>query len=291
MDMNRVPESILHDAPVLARRMAAGDTRVLVRDSGGQLRFNAGLDNADALRRCLDDGIPAAQQRAILDAYESVFHHASFTGRSGAMYRYEGIGCIYWHMVAKLWLAVLEATALAADSGTDAPTIAALRRHADEIRAGLGFTKSPAEFGAFPLDAYSHTPAFGGASQPGMTGQVKEEILARWIELGVRVENGCLAFEPARVHAREFLREPRDLHYIDTSGVEQAVRLAPGELAFTYCQVPVVYTPAAETRLTVVYADEHVEQHDGGRLPPVPSGVVFSRSGSIRRITVQFKPA
>ena len=41
----------------------------------------------------------------------------------------------------------------------------------------MGFkkTESPAEYGAFPDDPYSHTPSFGGARQPGMTGQVKEE--------------------------------------------------------------------------------------------------------------------
>ena len=36
--------------------------------------------------------------------------------------------------------------------------------------------KTPEEYGAFPFDAYSHTPYNSGAKQPGMTGQVKEEI-------------------------------------------------------------------------------------------------------------------
>ena len=34
--------------------------------------------------------------------YEEVFDHQSFTGRSGTFYKYEGLGCIYWHMVSKL---------------------------------------------------------------------------------------------------------------------------------------------------------------------------------------------
>ena len=37
-----------------------------------------------------------------------------------------------------------------------------------------------------PTDPYSHTPGFAGVQQPGMTGQVKEEILTRWGELGLR---------------------------------------------------------------------------------------------------------
>ena len=32
----------------------------------------------------------------------------SFTGRSGAFYKYEGLGSIYWHMVSKLLVAVQE---------------------------------------------------------------------------------------------------------------------------------------------------------------------------------------
>ena len=41
----------------------------------------------------------------VVNLYESVFDHHAFTGRSGGMYGYEGIGCTYWHMVAKLLVA------------------------------------------------------------------------------------------------------------------------------------------------------------------------------------------
>ena len=46
-----------------------------------------------------------------------------------------------------------------------------------------------------------------GAKQPGMTGQVKEEILTRFGELGVRVEEGAIVFEPA------LLRQHGELRY------------------------------------------------------------------------------
>ena len=45
-------------------------------------------------------------------------------------------------------------------------------------------------YGAFPTDPYSHTPAGKGAQQPGMTGQVKEDVISRFGELGVEVKNG-----------------------------------------------------------------------------------------------------
>ena len=52
-------------------------------------------------------------------------------------------------------------------------------------------------YGAFPTDPYSHTPSFAGARQPGMTGQVKEDFLARLGELGAQVVAGRLRLGPS----------------------------------------------------------------------------------------------
>jgi len=69
--------------------------------------------------------------------------------------------------------------------GADAAVVTGLADAYEDIRLGLGYCKTPDVYGAFPVDAYSHTPAGKGARQPGMTGQVKEEILTRQKELGV----------------------------------------------------------------------------------------------------------
>ena len=287
LETNRVPDSILLRAPTLAARVTAGDDRILVRDIEGQMRFNADLENAAALARRLDDALPTAERTAILDAYEAVFDHKSFTGRSGTMYRYEGIGCIYWHMVAKLALAGQEVLQRAVAAGSDPATVAALRRHYREIRAGLGFCKSPAAFGAFPLDPYSHTPAFGGASQPGMTGQVKEEILARWGELGLRVENGALVLDPSQVDEAEFLPAGGTFAWMDADGVRQSIPLERGDLAFTFCQLPVVYKAAAEA-VIVVRSRDGSERLDGTVVPAFIASRVFARTGDIVGVTVHF---
>ena len=47
-----------------------------------------------------------------------------------------------------------------------------------------GIQQDGREYGAFPTDPYSHTPAHAGAQQPGMTGQVKEELLTRPARVG-----------------------------------------------------------------------------------------------------------
>ena len=80
------------------------------------------------------------------------------------MYGYEGLGCIYWHMVAKLLLAVQEiALRRAGARGQPPPICAALARDYYRIRAGLGFEKTAREYGAFPTDPYSHTPRHAAA--------------------------------------------------------------------------------------------------------------------------------
>ena len=128
-----------------------------------------------------------------MEAFETVFDHRSFTGRSGTFYGYEGLGSIYWHMVSKLLLSVQENIIAANEHEANAGVIGQLVEHYYEIRAGIGVNKSPKLYGAFPTDAYSHTPKYAGAQQPGMTGQVKEDIINRWAELGVSVKEGRLA--------------------------------------------------------------------------------------------------
>ena len=124
-----------------------------------------------------------------------MFDHQSFTGRSGSFFKYEGLGSIYWHMVSKLLVAVQEVL----DAGQDRPTprdgLAApgCARITTPSAKGWACTSRPPSTAAFPIDPYSHTPAHAGAQQPGLTGQVKEDVIARLRELGVVVDGGASA--------------------------------------------------------------------------------------------------
>jgi hypothetical protein len=189
-------------------------------------------------------------------------------------------------MVAKLLVAVQEAFESAVAGGEAASLVEELRAHYYDIRAGLGFTKTPEVFGALPLDPYSHTPGFGGAKQPGMTGQVKEEILTRWGELGVHVSDGCIRFAPALLRDGELLGEAATFSYVDGSGASQSIELAPGDLAFTFCQVPVVYVRGDVPSITVSLADGGERRIDGAVLPRDLSADVFNRTARVTRVTV-----
>ncbi len=185
--------------PVVQRLLDKGRTDLLQRQSDGTVRFAPTLSNrADVEHAGRDLGADLAP---LVAAYERVLNHHAFTGRSGTMFAYEGLGCIYWHMVAKLLLAVQERVFEASDR--QAPELPALIAHYRRVRNGLGYRRGAAAYGAFPMDPYSHTPGEGGAQQPGMTGQVKEEILTRWGELGLRFEQGHIRFDPVLLDAGE----------------------------------------------------------------------------------------
>jgi len=296
LERNRVAEDKVQGIPLLARMLNTNDARIVLRDVDGCVRFAAEFTNAGDVEAALDaigddfaENDPAAR-RAILELYETVFDHKSFTGRSGTMFGFEGLGSIYWHMVAKLMLALEEKFFSALDSGADQATLKRLGSLYYRARFGIGFNKSPSEYGAFPTDPYSHTPRHAGAQQPGMTGQVKEEILARFGELGARVQDGAISFEPALLRPREFGVEPGSLRYLDVDNNWQTLAVPASSLAFTWCQVPIVYVldDDAETGLVAEFDDGTRASFADLNIPDDISAELFERSGRVRKIVASF---
>lgn len=281
LDRNRLPVGWASRCPELAARVRAGAADIVVVDADGIGRFHADLANARDLAVRLDAAaLPPAERQAVVALWEEVFRHDEFTGRSGSFFAFEGLGSIYWHMVAKLQLAVQECHARAAG-----PARAELLGHYRAIRDGLGFRKTAEEYGAFPTDAYSHTPRHAGAQQPGMTGQVKEAILARLVELGVVIEAGRIRFSPNMLEPHE-CGEGGEFQFVDVHGVERRHPVPAGGLAFTLCQVPVVYEPADQPTISLAHADGFVESHAGTEVPDEACRHVFLRTGAIASIRV-----
>jgi len=298
---NVIAPDAVAGCPLLPALLAAGDPRLVVRDADGHCRFAAALTNISALDACLAalaaeplwSGPVQAHGPQVRALYENVFKHRAFTGRSGSMFGYEGLGCIYWHMVAKLLLAVQE-NLLAAEAAGD-PQSARLAALYYDVRAGLGFNKTPATYGAFPTDPYSHTPGHSGAQQPGMTGQVKEEILTRLGELGVRVAGGCVRFAPTLLRSAEFTTVAGEFRHVSRTGEPASLPLPAGSLAFTFCGTPVVYRLGPGAARILVHASAgDATRFDGRDLDAATSARLFSRDGTIARIEVDlgydFKP-
>jgi hypothetical protein len=286
-----LPPATLARSALLTALVDRDDRSVVVRDAEGAVRFCADFRNAPdvraALDRLTDPGLRAladGDTDLILQMYEDAFDHRSYTGRSGTLFKYEGLGCIYWHMVSKLRLAVHE---LLARHGQDAdPALSArLREHYEQIRYGVGVHKSPAVHGAVPIDPYSHTPGFAGAQQPGMTGQVKEDILARLGELGVEITDGRIGFRRDLLRAQELLDAPGRMRHLDLRGRFTDVDLPAGTLGLTLAQVPIVVHADGPTRIEVIDGADR-RTCTGPVLDAESSAQIFGRTGRIRRLDV-----
>jgi hypothetical protein len=294
---NQVPPRLVEGNRLLRKHIDAGDASLLQVDAAGTYRFAPGLVAARHVVQVLDrleadprwsDDVRSCRD-AVLAAYEDVFQHARFTGRSGGMHAYEGLGSIYWHMVGKLLVAVQECFWREVDAGSPATQCDSLARAYYRVRDGLGFNRRSAEFGAVPIEPYSHTPLGGGARQPGMTGQVKEEIITRRGELGVRVARGRVTFTPRLLRQRELLDRPAAFEWFSADEQEHSLPLEPGSVAFTLCQVPVVYkfgSPA--TSVLVHLSDGSSKRLLSTTLDTALSSAVFDRTGEVTRLEVLF---
>jgi hypothetical protein len=274
--------------PFLERNVIVGtppltDPSLFVVDGEGTWHFQADLSTLADVNGGLEavSAEPAVRE-AVRDLWRSTFAHDAFTGRSDRFFMFEGLGSIYWHMVAKLVVAVQWCHSRATEPDA-AATLAAIYH---DVRDGLGFRKDPALQGAFPTDPYSHTPRHLGAQQPGMTGQVKEQIISRFGELGVEVRDGRVRFAPSLVPRRELCEAPTAASFRGMDGTDVSVSLDPGSLAFSYCGVPVVYRLGAAAAIELELADGRLEHVDGAELDTNQSLALFARAGTYRRLTV-----
>ncbi len=286
MDRNILPERA-GGLGLVIELLSRGDRSLVTRDGRGGLHFVAGLRNAKDLHAALDliasqaelAGLVATDRAALGEVFEEVFDHATFIGRSGSFFAFEGLGSIYWHMVSKLLLGVQRAAL--ATSSPDADLVAAY----EDVRQGLGYCKDPATYGAFPTDPYSHTPAGRGAKQPGMTGQVKEEVITRFAEMGVRVADGVALLDPRLVRETEWLAEPSVFDYVDVHGAPARIEVNADAFAFTWCQVPIVVMRGGERGWEVQARDGQVTRIPGDVLPREVTVELFGRTGALVSIT------
>ena len=281
LDKNNLDPSEVQLIPLLKQLLDYGDSSILTTDHKGQFHFNSNFNNVnflnDALNRLkLQEKFDVTEKDVedIRNIYEKVFDHQSFTGRSGTFYKYEGLGCIYWHMVSKLLLAVGECIQKAALQKADDRILDGLKRHYEAVQSGIGAHKKPQDYGSFPFDPYSHTPSTTGVQQPGMTGQVKEDILNRFFELGMIVANGQLSIQPILLKASEYI------HSTDAS-------IAPS-LSFTYCNVPFFYVLDGGRGIDFILQDGTLEQSNSYALSVEQSHAIFLHDHRINKVIVHF---
>jgi hypothetical protein len=126
-----------------------------------------------------------------------------------------------------------------------------------------------------------------------MTGQVKEEVLTRFAELGIRVHDGCISIRPALLRIHEFAADARSFCYLDVDDNWQHLDIPESSLAFTWCQVPIVYRlgDASTASLDVELDDGSHENHPDATLPAELSSDLFARNGRVRKVTATLNRA
>tara|TARA_B110000879_G_scaffold20690_1_gene25878 strand:- start:1342 stop:4770 length:3429 start_codon:yes stop_codon:yes gene_type:complete len=291
LEKNQLPSAGVTALPLLTALISDGNCQVVEQDLTGCYRFNGDIHNGDDLNHALDALIEEhgdkleVIRKPLQKLYESVFNHKAFTGRSGGMFGFEGLGSIYWHMVSKLMLAVQENFFIARSQADDA-TAKQLGDLYYRVREGIGFNKTPSDYGAFPTDPYSHTPKHIGAQQPGMTGQVKEEMMARFAELGIRVSEGEINFDPCLLRPCEFIDTVKVFRFLDVHNQWQELNVPENGLAFTWCQLPLVYRicESQAPALTITLANGDSLSLTDLRLPADLAEAVFKRNGVIEKL-------
>ena len=298
LDRNTISKEAVSSSKLLQALVSDGNTKIIEKDVNGEYHFNGNFKNASdvslALEKLSDtkyNSLLESDTTKVLQAFEDVFNHKAFTGRSGTFYGYEGLGSIYWHMVSKLLLAVQESCVKAVNEGENEGLVGQLLEHFYEINEGIGVHKSPKLYGAFPTDPYSHTPGGKGAQQPGMTGQVKEDILSRFGELGVFVKQGKLYFNPCLLRKVEFFKEPADFNYIDMSKNRKTINMEKNSLGFTYCQVPIIYQISNESSIEVFKTDNSSDKFNSLQLDIETSSQIFNRLAIVEKIVVNITEA
>ncbi|WP_332406390.1 hypothetical protein [Vibrio metschnikovii] len=291
---NRIDVTDVTAKLAITQMLARDDQRIIQQDVHGDYHFHASFENVGVLRSAIQNikgdypELATESWDELETLYEHVFNHKAFTGRSGTMFGYEGLGCIYWHMVSKLLLAVLENYQTAFSLDPDSLETKQLAEYYYRVRQGIGFNKTPQNYGAFPTDPYSHTPKHAGAQQPGMTGQVKEEILTRFAELGIIVKNGSIYIQPNLLKKQEFLTQTASFTCLDVSGEKHSYVLDVGQLGFTYCQVPFIYqlSVEAEGQIEVIFDDGRQQLFSQLQLNTVISQQIFARTAKVTKVVV-----
>ncbi|MDQ8201842.1 hypothetical protein [Pelagicoccus sp. SDUM812003] len=290
LEKNRLSPEQVSKSRLLRQLAEDGEKRILKKDTNGDFRFNGRFRNSADLREALaalkgeeDVSFEAQEIEDCVSVFEEAFDHRRFLGRSGTFFAYEGLGSIYWHMVSKLILALQENCQRFADQA-DGGAYRRLKDAYYETQAGLGLDKSARAYGAFPIDAYSHTPRHAGAQQPGMTGQVKEDLLVRWRELGIALEEGRISCKPELLREDDFLSEPTEFTYVAANGSSRSVTIPAGSFALTLCQCLFIVTRSGRRMVKVFASDGATDEVEGATLDSDRSASVFRREGTIERI-------
>lgn len=82
------------------------------------------------------------------------------------------------------------------------------------------------------------------------------------------------------------LREASVFNYVDTMGQLGRMELKAGSLAYTICQVPIIYQASAPVAIQVHLNNRTVQESEGSVLDFASSRHIFARDGAVHHLVV-----
>jgi len=105
-------------------------------------------------------------------------------------------------------------------------------------------------------------------------------------ELGIHIQKGEIVFDAALLNHDEILQNDSTFEYYDLRGMEHLIKLGKGQVGFTFCQVPVIYTDSDENKINVYFNNGTSEFIDGKLLNNKISEMIFKRTDEVERLEV-----
>jgi len=91
---------------------------------------------------------------------------------------------------------------------------------------------------------------------------------------------------PTLLKREEFLDHDDQFNYIDVNGNKKCLQLKNNSLAFTFCQVPIIYKIADADFIEINFSDQQKLSSDILGMTHAHSAEIFERTGRIDHIIV-----
>jgi hypothetical protein len=97
-----------------------------------------------------------------------------------------------------------------------------------------------------------------------------------------------LYFDSGLLGKTDFVESETRAQFVDVHGNQLEMIIPAGDLAFTYCQIPVWYSCGEESFIEISYSDSRKETINDLKLNKTISKKIFSRNGEIAALRIVF---
>ena len=98
--------------------------------------------------------------------------------------------------------------------------------------------------------------------------------------------NGRITFDPTILRKSEFIEEEKSFKYVNLENEINYIELDKHSLAFTVCQVPVIYNLSDKENIRISYMNNSEEIIKGHELDIENSESIFNRTNLIKAVYV-----